>query len=115
MNINAGVDVLLNNNLISETELSQMVGDSPSKIVKFFCGSATWLLSEYDHEANVFFGLCDLGLGCPELGYVSPVELSGLVQGTPRGFVLERDKYFEPTKTLKDYTKDAMRQGSITA
>ena len=92
-----------------------MAGDSPSKMVKFFCGSATWLLSEYDDKSNVFFGLCDLGLGCPELGYVSPLELSTLVQGTPRGFVLERDKYFKPTKTLEEYAKDAREQGFITA
>ena len=39
-------------------------------VLKLFAGSATWLLTELD-EDNVFFGLCDLGMGFPELGSVS--------------------------------------------
>jgi hypothetical protein len=48
-------------------------------VVKLFTpdGNATWLLTElnpdFDHLA---FGLCDLGLGEPELGYVSLHELA---------------------------------------
>ena len=124
MTTNPGVNVLLDSKLISKTELSEMYVETtplssrvPSKVVKvkLFCGSATWLLSEYDETNNVFFGLCDLGLGCPELGYVSPLELSGLVQGTPRGLVLERDKYFEPVKDLEEYAQEARKAGFINA
>lgn len=32
---------------------------------------ATWLLTELNPtEPDIAFGLCDLGFGCPELGYV---------------------------------------------
>jgi hypothetical protein len=42
-------------------------------VVKLFTpdGGATWLLTELDPNGGLAFGLCDLGLGCPELGYVS--------------------------------------------
>ncbi len=42
-------------------------------VVKFFdpTGAATWLITEMmQDEPDILFGLCDLGLGCPELGYV---------------------------------------------
>jgi hypothetical protein len=43
-------------------------------VVKLFCPwtTATWLLTELEPEdPDYAFGLCDLGLGCPELGRVS--------------------------------------------
>jgi hypothetical protein len=42
-------------------------------VVKLFTPDAqcTWLLTEFDEGTDLAFGLCDLGLGCPELGYVS--------------------------------------------
>ena len=45
----------------------------PRPVVKLFTpdANATWLLTELDPvEPDRAFGLCDLGLGCPELGYV---------------------------------------------
>src|ERR1700691_5825137 len=46
-------------------------------VVKLFTPDAqcTWLLTELDPDGGLAFGLCDLGLGCPELGYVSLAEL----------------------------------------
>jgi hypothetical protein len=44
------------------------------------------------------FGLCDLGLGEPELGYASLLELAA-VRGPP-GPPLECDLHFAPTPTL---------------
>jgi Protein of unknown function (DUF2958) len=38
-------------------------------------GRATWLLTEYHAEDGRFFGLCDLGMGSPELGYISREEI----------------------------------------
>ena len=38
-------------------------------------GAATWLLTELDEDGDQAFGLCDLGFGCPELGYVSLTEM----------------------------------------
>ena len=43
-------------------------------VVKLFTPDAncTWLLSELDpEEPDIAFGLCDLGLGFPEIGSVS--------------------------------------------
>jgi hypothetical protein len=42
-------------------------------------GAATWLISEVDpDDPDRLFGLCDLGLGIPELGYVSLAEITAL-------------------------------------
>ena len=46
----------------------------PHPVVKLFTpdAGATWLITEADPEyPDHMFGLCDLGLGSPELGYVS--------------------------------------------
>jgi len=48
-------------------------GDLPA--VTFTMGNATWVVWEYDAEDRMGFGLCDLGLGFPELGYVSLGEV----------------------------------------
>ena len=64
-------------------------------VVKLFTpdASATWLLTEIDPEDHDrAFGLCDLGLGSPELGYVSLAELSS-VPGK-LGLQVERDRFF---------------------
>jgi hypothetical protein len=50
-------------------------------VVKLFTpdANATWLISEVDpDDPDRLFGLCDLGLGYPELGYVSLAELLAL-------------------------------------
>lgn len=47
-------------------------------VVKLFTPDAacTWLLTELDSDdPDIAFGLCDLGLGCPELGCVRISEL----------------------------------------
>src|SRR6266545_3873967 len=77
-------------------------------VVKLFCpwGAATWLLSELDPECtDIAFGLCDLGMGCPELGSVSLAELAS-VRGLG-GLGIERDLHFTPTKTLASYADEA--------
>jgi hypothetical protein len=68
--------------------------------VKLFnpCGAATWYLTEYDPETETAFGLCDLGMGFPELGYVSIKELKGL--RLPMGLGIERDLHWDPKTTL---------------
>jgi len=50
-------------------------------VVKLFdpAGAATWLFTEMMPDGDTLFGLCDLGFGCPELGYVRFAEaLKGL-------------------------------------
>jgi hypothetical protein len=62
-----------------------------------------------DHE--LAFGLCDLGLGCPELGYVSLTELR-TVRGK-LGLPIERDEHFGADKTLSAYADEARQRGRI--
>lgn len=85
-------------------------------VVKLFTpdAGATWLLTEIDpEEPDIAFGLCDLGVGCPELGYVSLRELEE-VRGR-LGLPVERDRHFAPTKPLSAYAEEAHRLGHIRA
>ena len=70
--------------------------------VKLFnpCGAGTWYLTEYDPETKLAFGLCDLGMGFPELGYVSIQELKAL--HLPMGLSIERDLHWNPKTTLAE-------------
>jgi hypothetical protein len=77
-------------------------------VVKLYCpwGLAIWLLTELDPEnPDIAFGLCDLGMGFPELGSVSLQELAS-VEG-PGGLRIECDPHFTPIKTLSAYARDA--------
>lgn len=96
----------------------QSTGDSrdPLPVVKLFTpdAGATWLLTELDPaDPDLAFGLCDLGLGCPELGYVRLSELEA-VHG-PMGLKIERDHHFAADRTLSDYAADARVNRRIRA
>ena len=84
-------------------------------VVKLFTpdAQATWLLSEFDPEEGLFFGLCDLGAGFPELGYVALVELQEL-RGR-LGLPVEQDCWFQADKPLTAYAREARAAGHITA
>ena len=74
-------------------------------VVKLFTPDAgcTWLLSELDpEEPDIAFGLCDLGLGFPELGYVSISEIARLRGNL--GLSVERELSFKATKSLLEYS-----------
>lgn len=85
-------------------------------VVKLFTPDAacTWLLSELDpDDPDIAFGLCDLGLGCPELGSVRVSEIEA-VRGR-LGLPVERDLYFSADKTLCAYAEEARVAGHIKA
>lgn len=85
-------------------------------VVKLFnpAGSGTWLLTEIDPESDgIAFGLCDLGLGYPELGSVSLREIAAV--RLPYGLTIERDYHFTAGKTLSAYAAEARETGRITA
>ena len=85
-------------------------------VVKLFTpdGGCTWLLTELDpDDPDIGFGLCDLGMGFPELGPVSLSELES-VRGR-LGLPVERDLSFKPTKTLSAYADAAQDIGAIRA
>jgi hypothetical protein len=85
-------------------------------VVKLFApdGAATWLLSEiFPNDPDIAFGLCDLGVGCPEFGTVRISELE-----TARGALglpIERDRHFEPTMTIGAYGLNAVWDRRIKA
>jgi Protein of unknown function (DUF2958) len=72
----------------------------------------TWLLKELDSD-GLLFGLCDLGLGCPELGYVALAELTA-VRGK-LGLPVERDRHFEADKSISAYAEEARGLRRIVA
>jgi hypothetical protein len=83
-------------------------------VVKLFTpdAAATWLLTEIDPEdPDIAFGLCDLGLGYPELGSVSLSELAAL-RGR-LGLPVERDLHFRADRTLSAYAASAQLHGAI--
>ena len=86
----------------------------PAPVVKLFTpdAGATWLLTEIDPDDHDHaFGVCDWGLGMPELGWVSLQELA-TVRGR-LGLPIERDLHFRAEKRLSAYARDARRAGQI--
>ena len=93
----------------------QAEGEDHKPVAKFFdpSGAATWLITEMSAEDNdILFGLCDLGMGFPELGYVCLSELES-VQGR-LGLGIERDLHFEGRFPISVYAKAARQAGGIT-
>jgi hypothetical protein len=81
-------------------------------VVKLFTPDAqcTWLLTELGLD-DIAFGLCDLGMGCPEIGFVCMSEIREL-RG-PLGLPVERDLHFDANKTLTAYADEARVHGRI--
>ncbi|MCA1524318.1 DUF2958 domain-containing protein [Bradyrhizobium yuanmingense] len=86
-------------------------------VVKVFnpYGGATWLLTESDpDEPDRLYGLCDLGMGEPELGYVARSEIESVrVSIGGHGLPLERDLYWSTTEPLSVHAERARRAGRI--
>lgn len=85
-------------------------------VVKLFTPDAgcTWLMTELDPEdTDHAFGLCDLGLGFPELGYVSLADLTS-IRGS-LNLTVERDLHFVPAKPISAYAAEAREAGHIRA
>lgn len=83
-------------------------------VVKLFTpdASCTWLLTELDpEEPDLAFGLCDLGMGSPEMGNVLVSELE-TVRGR-LGLPVERDLHFKASKSLTAYADEARKLGRI--
>lgn len=88
-------------------------------VVKYFdpCGAATWIITELlpaeseGVEPDMLFGLCDLGMGSPELGYVSLAELRSVTGRL--GLGIERDLYFKACYPLSVFAHAAHRRGRI--
>jgi hypothetical protein len=88
----------------------------PKPVVKLFLpgSGATWLLTEIDpDDEDLAFGLCDLGVGFPELGSVRLSELASV--RSKFGLPVERDEHFVPNKPLSGYAAEARISGMIRA
>lgn len=86
----------------------------PLPVVRLFTPGvgAIWLLTELDPtNPDRAFGLCDLGLGCPELGHVLLSELEGLQAAT--GIEVKRDLDFQPRRSLGVAARQARKLGWI--
>lgn len=85
-------------------------------VVKLFnaFGAGTWLLTEKDPDGSRCFGLCDLGMGLPEIGYVCLDELKAVRLGGGLDIpCIERDRHFTPRGTLSEYADAASRERQI--
>lgn len=93
---------------------AEQVDHDPMPVVKLFTpdGAATWLLTEIDpDDPDIAFGLCDLGMGFPELGNVSLMELASI-----RGHIglpVERDLHFVARAPLSVYADAALKAERI--
>ena len=109
-------DRLLRNGRASAYAAASGRDFDPPPVVKLFTpdAQATWLLTELDPACEWrAFGLCDLGCGMPELGFVDLRELSE-VRG-PLGLSVERDLHFVATKPLSQYAEEADQLSRIAA
>lgn len=109
-------DLLLANAKASDEALSAG-RDEPDHepVVKLFTpdAGATWLITEMSDDGDTLYGLCDLGLGSPEIGYVSLAELSS-VRGK-LGLPVERDLHWKAETGLSEYARKASALGRIMA
>jgi hypothetical protein len=79
---------------------------------RIFCrgqaARAIWLTELDPEDPDIAFGLCDLGMGFPELGTVRISELEA-IQGSAPGLRIEAEPEFIPAKTLSAYAEEAAR------
>lgn len=100
--------------LANGAEFDRNPAFDPPPVVKLFTpdARATWLLASLDpEEPDIAFGLCDLGLGFPELGSVRLSEIESI--GKRFGLQAERDLHFTGRKPLSTYVEDAWRADRI--
>lgn len=104
-------DRLIDNGRVSE----ERDGFDPFPVVKLFTpdAGATWLITEaYPEDGDLrLFGLMDLGLGSPELGYAMLSEIED-ARGK-LGLPVERDLYFKAEHRLSTYARIARHTGMI--
>jgi hypothetical protein len=93
--INKIVELAEHLNTMPKTYEQDGKGDDAVVYLHYFRGGMDWYITEKDMEAEQHqaFGLADLGMGFPELGYIN---ISELVDNN-----VELDLYWEP-KTLRE-------------
>ena len=81
-------------------------------VVKLFTPDmqCTWLLTELGND-DIGYGIIDLGLGTPGIGFVCLYELYDFRDKL--GLPIERDEQFVAEKTLTAYAAQAREHGRI--
>lgn len=75
--------------------------------------NCVWLINKLDPEdPDIAFGLCDLGMGSPEIGYVSISELEDAQNHLHR---LEHDLHFQGKYPLMVYARATSSAEEIIA
>jgi hypothetical protein len=110
--------------LISEDQREQLLSNGRAAaqgdrgdlrpVVKLFTpdAHAVWLLSELDPaDGDTAYGLCDVGIGAPELAHVKLSDLAA-IRG-PNKLPVKRDPHFKPKRRIKEYAAQAAADGSI--
>lgn len=86
----------------------------PAPLIKLFTpdAAATWLIAAAEpDDPDLLFGLCDLGVGFPELGSVLLSEIKS-VRGR-LGLRVERDLTFKAAMPISTYAKVATEASRI--
>ena len=110
-------------NLFTEPQLQQLLANASTDqsakdhlpVVRLSLpgSNAAWLLTELGPDnTDLAFGLCDLGLGFPELGYLSMDELKDAAAYF--GSTLFNDPDFAPRYPISIYARAARMAGAIT-
>jgi hypothetical protein len=74
---------------------------------------ATWLLVALDPaDGDTAWGLCDVGIGMPELDTIKLSDLAAIVG--PNQLPVRRDLYFQSVRPMSEYLRLAQDNGSIT-
>jgi Protein of unknown function (DUF2958) len=83
--------------LFTKTQIEQLIANCQAQIARM--------------DDDIAYGLFDLGLGTPEIGFVCMREIREL-RG-PLGLPVERDLHFDADKTLSAYADEARVHGRI--
>ncbi|CAN7145636.1 DUF2958 domain-containing protein [Cupriavidus necator] len=89
-------------------------GSDPVPVVRLFTpdAHAIWLLVALDPaDGDTAYGLCDVGIGMPELAHVKLSDLASIVGPLKKPIL--RDLYFQPNRSLSAYAQLAQVDGSI--
>lgn len=74
---------------------------------------ATWLLAALNPtDGDTAWGLCDVGIGMPELGTIRLSDLVAIVG--PDQLPVRRDLHFQAVRPMSEYLRRALDNGSIT-
>ncbi|OJU74082.1 MAG: hypothetical protein BGO09_09785 [Bacteroidetes bacterium 47-18] len=102
------------NQLIENGRIANMDKDNvPVVMLTLPFSSCIWLLSELDPDnPDIAFGLCDLGMGFPELGYVSLSEIQSVEHPVFKTTVFN-NPLFKADYPMSAYAAAARAHGEI--